>query len=146
MKPYPPIQKALLVLFSITLGCSGNGEWTSEEKQEIKHLKKALDENREALEIFDKVASPADLSEKDLKKILSRKQRALAEAKLVSEAVLEKIHPEMASRFRSQFQRGLDLYIQGTSTRNLLAQKQARDLDDAWRAWHDMHDEEMKLP
>lgn len=146
MKPHRPIRKALLVLFSIALGCSGSGDWTPEEKREIKHYRNALDENREAIEIFDKVASPSDLSEKDLKKVLRHRQRALAEAKLVSEAVLEKIHPEMASRFRTQFQRGLDLYIQGTSTRNLIAQVQARELDDAWRTWHDMHDEEMKLP
>src|SRR5882672_11197441 len=87
-------------------------QWTPEEKGNAQHFLNSLNLVIEAHSTSNK-GVPGVIPRQEFERIFSSYQRALSEAKLVRDDVLEKIHPELKNNYRMYFQKGAELRVSG---------------------------------
>ena len=77
---------------------------------------------------------------------LSLYHRALAEARLVRDDVLDKIHPELKNSYRLYFQKGAELRISAWTNGKTYDEIQGSALMDSWGDWFEKNRSNIKIP
>lgn len=142
-----------IVLIAV-LGCSPNVTWSDAERKNAEHFFRALEAMQRATRLMN-TAKPGVL-QLGIEQIMEHQRTALAEARLVSDGVLDKAHPELRDHFRSEFQRGLELIILSEETGLKSTDGRIREqieigtkgmvLLDKWVDWLNTHRAEIRIP
>jgi len=101
-----------------------------------RHLGKTFADYGEALVGLNaKVEKNESFFTSDLAQIASSIRRALAEAELVPNQLLDEIHPDMRQRFREEYQAGLQKMLKGLEIRDPQALQDGGKLCDSFKLW-----------
>jgi len=152
MNRYQDRIRILLALISIAVllpfshSCSPESSWTSEDRKNAQHFFRSLEADIAAFRIINKGPSPAIVSQEDIQKIIEYRKRALREAKLVTDPVLDKAHPQLREHFRYEYEKGLDLFLKGHEKPDFALQITGSTLLDQWGEWLNSHNDEIKIP
>ena len=135
--------------------CSPEPEWSADEQENGRHFFLSLEAGRKAA----RRAHKADPDEPQLgvEKVNEYQKIALSEALLVRDAVLDKAHPELKRRFRSEYQQGLEMILKSydvasssdsgaPSGGQIQLQASGIALLKRWSDWFDAHRLEIKIP
>jgi hypothetical protein len=102
-----------------------------------------LHENKKADELIVRFVGEApkysigSIAHSDYKKLEHHHNEALRHARNVSDAVLDKLHPELKQHYRNEFQKGVELMRSGMINEQSWAQDQMKGqlLLDQWKDW-----------
>jgi len=137
---------ALLILPCLLLGCGkSNLNWTDEEKANIEHFHKSGEASRKAVRIINSGSSGA-ISSNETKQIIRLTNLALSEAKLVRDDVLAKAHPQLPKKYRTLYQRSLELQVINFKIGNFKKEVEAGKLHDSWVDWININKGQVKIP
>ena len=100
------------------------------------HFSKAINYKNKATEIINKSAAYKKLSQTDMDKIIGHYKKALTEAKKADTESMNKYYPEFGDHFRSEFMKGLELFIQSYDTVDMKASIESQILLDQWGNWY----------
>jgi hypothetical protein len=101
-----------------------------------RHLDESFAGYGEALALINaKVEKNENFFNSDLTQIASTIRRALTEAELVPNQVLDKIHPDMRRHFREEYQAGLQKMLKGLEIRDSQALQDGGKLCDSFNLW-----------
>jgi len=129
-----------LILIFLIISCSS---WTSQEKEEIIHFKKAqalfLEAERYLKNITRGDAVVGTITDKERNTYISKLTEALDEASKVSENVLRKIHPKLPEAYRSIFIPCLQKRLNGFQNHDLTATIEGATLHNVWIDWWNAH-------
>ncbi len=109
--------------------------WSNEEIDNARHFFRALEASQRATRRSNAV-SPGTLTDDDITALLSDGKEALTEAQMVRDDVLEKACPGMSTRFRTKFQRGLELQVRNLEVRDTQGLIEGVSLDNEWGDWY----------
>jgi hypothetical protein len=129
------------IVLSIT--CCAPSIWNDTERSELRHFTRSLHENKKADELVVRFAGEApkwsigSIAHSDYKKIEGHYKEALRHARNVSDAVLDKLHPELKQHYRKEFQKGVELMRSGMINEQGWLQDQMKGqlLLDQWKDW-----------
>ena len=143
----------LLVLPLLLLGCDKpSPNWTNEEKANIEHFLKSGDASRKAVRISNVRVSNygnsvlIEIPPDEAKQIIELTNLALREAKLVSDDVLAKAHPQLPRKFRDLYQKSLELQVINFKTGDFEKEVEAGKLHDLWVDWFNANKKQIKIP
>lgn len=142
------------IVLMVAHGCSPNVSWSDAERKNAEHFIRALEAMQRATRLVN-AAKPGVL-QLGIEEIMEHQRTALAEARLVSDTVLDKAHPQLRDHFRSEFQRGLELVILSEETGLQSKDGRLREqieigtkglvLLDKWVDWLNSHRAEIRIP
>ncbi len=135
----------VLLAFIVAGVASCDQKWTQSEKENAEHFLRSLQLVIEAHSTSNK-GEPGVMSKQDFEKILSLYQRALSEAELVRDDVLDKAHPELKKNYRMYFQKGMELRISAWTNRKSYDEIQGSALVDSWGDWFEKNRRDIKIP
>ena len=136
----------MLKLFLLSLlGCSEPiPKWTDEDKANIEHFYVSQRADKSAVAISNRGTAFTIVSEGERKEFLRLKAIALLEAKTIKDEVLAKAHPELPYKFRSLYQKSLELTIKAMEERDNVASFRAGQLHDEWVNWFNKNKKAIK--
>ena len=137
--------RLVLLSFMVVSVASCGQKWTQEEKENANHFLNSLSLVIEAHSNSNK-GDPGEMSKRDFEQTLSLYRRALSEANLVRDEVLDKMHPELKSNFRMHFQKGAELRISAWANRKTYDEIQGSALMDLWGDWFEKNRSNIKIP
>jgi hypothetical protein len=114
-------------------------------KENAEHFLKSVQLVSEAHSTSNK-NGPGVMSQQELEKFLSLYQRALSEAELTRDDVLDKAHRELKNSYRLYFQKGIELRISGVTNGKLYDEIQGSALMDLWGDWFVKNRRDIKIP
>lgn len=142
---------AIIVL--LVAACTRAPLWSDADRESAQHYVRSLEANDKAALIMRR--GDPDTPQFGVQEINKYQRTALHEAQLVSDSVLDKVHPELRAHFRSEYQKGLELILESyeaaasTSSPPLKTQieRQASGvaLLSQWKAWLEAHRSEIKI-
>ena len=117
-----------------------------EERDNARHVVRALESAQAAVRISNKGTPYTTLSQGDLVEIRAYKKAALEDAKRVQDHVLDKIHPEIRTHFRDEFQRGLELQLRNLTSGDVASEVRGSALVNRWADWFNSNRSQIKIP
>jgi len=120
-------------------------DWTEEEKRGAIHFVQSLeafDKSGKALrDALDGSGEPSDRLKAGLEKGKSLLESALYEARLVNDAALLKIHPELKGHFNNEFLQSLEIELDNSGDIKARTNRHmsAASLGNAWGIWFIAH-------
>lgn len=141
---------AALVLAS----CSPGSNWSAEERKNANHFFQSLNASAAATKLTNREPPPGQIVMLGAEKILAHHKTALREARLVSDGVLDKAHPALRQHFRTEYEKGLELVIQGMelgmssgpSQESVRLSYEGALLLNRWVDWLNAHNKEIRIP
>lgn len=118
----------LSVFFS---ACSNNISWTPEDKASAIHYYNSQRANKAATKILNQGTPYGQISEDDLSMMCEYMRTALSEAKMVSDAFFDKVHPDFRKHYRYEYQKSLELRIKNLEKPNIPAEMEGQLLYNA---------------
>jgi len=85
-------------------------------------------------------------TEEEIAELCEHFRLALSEARLVSDAYLDAVHPEFKSRYKEQYQESIRLILSGLEEKNTLAWMKALRLQHEWANWAESQGEDFNFP
>ena len=145
----------MVAMLWLIAACSPRPAWSPDEIENSKHFSLSLEASRKAARLAHK-ADP-DVPQFSIEEINRYQKTALKEARLVTDAVLDKAHPELKQHFRSEYQQGLELILKSyevpassesaaPSSSQISLQASGVALLERWTKWFDAHHPEFKFP
>jgi choline dehydrogenase-like flavoprotein len=133
----------LILALAALMGCGPN--WSQDEKDIARHFVESI---RLVVQANDaaNTRGPGPLSDSDLANALSLYQRALREAHVVTDEVLAKANPELATNYRHLFQKGVELRVSAWTNRSVPEEIQGSALLDSWGDWYQQNRQRIKIP
>lgn len=122
--------------------------WTEKERGEILlHMTLSVENAVKAQDIFKRKLITGE-SFTNEEKIIFRGSiaQAISEAKLVSDAALRKVHPELPYQFRNKYQAGLEALSEGLTTQNKATYSSGARLYEEFSSWGQEHEAEFNYP
>ena len=89
--------------------------------------------------------TPDTFNSSDLKNVITALEQALAHAELVSNADLDRIHPQMRAEFRQKYQTALGKMANGFKYRDQNSAIDGYELYQKYRAWALSHQQEFSF-
>lgn len=109
----------IIILFALLLtSCDNDRFWTAEDKNSDRHYtnsKKACDE---ALGLIIKVGDVSQLGPQQSQEVIDLLKLAIAEANMVSDSFLKKVHPVFYKKYTQEYKRGLQMLLDGLESKN----------------------------
>lgn len=136
----------LLVGLGSFSGCGDRPSWTTDDKQNVKHLFRAFEADLATVRISNRGAAFSTMSSEEVTEILRLQKEALDEARAVHDEVLSKAHPDLPQHFRDEFEKGLELKIRSIEFSDAAAGIRGAELHDRWVDWYSGHRGEIKIP
>lgn len=134
----------LAAVFLIT-GWSKNN-WTIEEKNNIEHFISSGEYSMSAVRIINLGKAYQRIPISETNEINRLMLLSLKEAKLVRDDVLRKAHPILPEKFRSLYQKSLELRIESLHEKNNKKSIQSSNLHDLWVDWYNLNKKKIKIP
>ena len=139
------LSRWMLLVFLVSGIASCGQKWPESEKENAEHFLKSLRLVVEAHETSNR-GGPGAMSRDEFEKVLSSYQRALNEANIVRNEVLDKAHPELRNNYRMYFQKGVELRISGWTNKRQYDEIQGSALMDLWGDWFQRNRGNIKIP
>ena len=92
-------------------------KWKETEEAKSHHMALSYEAVRKAEAIFSQ-KTPDSFSSSDLKNVITALEQALANAELVSDVDLDRIHPQMKAEFRQKYETALRKMLSGFKYRD----------------------------
>jgi len=118
-----------------------NAKWKEAEKNKLHYMDLSYEELAKAEKIFSE-KTPETFSSHDLHGVVQALGKALSYAELVSDDVLDSIHPEMRVQFRQNYQTGLLKMLNGFKNRDQKSAIEGSKLYEKYRTWAFSHHKE----
>ena len=145
----------LTAILWMAAACSPGPEWSADEQENGRHFFLSLEAGQKATRLAHK--GDSDEPQFGVEKINEYQKIALSEALLVTDAVLDKAHPELKRHFRSEYQQGLETILKSyhvasssdsgaPSGGQIQLQTSGMALLKRWSDWFDAHRLEIKIP
>ena len=120
--------------------------WTDDEKESIRHFFASMEATQAATRLGNAGPPYSTISESTMGEIQRLRRRALQEAVLVPDDVLEKAMPGMSALWREKHQRGLELQIQAVDKGDISAEIAGSALHNEWVEWINASRERIRIP
>jgi hypothetical protein len=117
-----------------------------EEKGNFHHYIASAEADIAAVNLSNNGQPFGAISDETIHQILELKKRALAEAKLVRDDVLEKAFVGMSDRYRHFYQRSLELQVRSLEVKDLSAEIEGSRLHDEWVDWIEPRQVQIRVP
>ncbi len=134
------------VLSALHVACSGQSEWTREERLNFQHFINAQKSAAAAVRLSGSGMQGSASASGTSSETLQLMRKALGEAQTVRDDVLAKAHPDLPEHFRNELQRGLQLQIKSRETGDASAETEGSGLHYRWIYWINSHNSEIKIP
>jgi hypothetical protein len=145
----------LLSVLYLACACSPERAWSPAEKVSISHFARSLEANRKAQQLEH--APNPDAPQLAVNEINKYQEIALREARMVTDAALDKANPELRQHFRADYQKGLELILKsyevatasGTgapSDAQLELQASGVQHLKRWIEWYEAHQSDIRIP
>jgi hypothetical protein len=102
----------------------------------VSHVGKAIDYANKATAIINKGGPYQQISQADMEEIIGYYKKALAEAKEADIESMNKHYPGFGDHFRSEFMKGLELFLQSYEKGDMVASIASQALLDQWGNWY----------
>jgi hypothetical protein len=134
------------ILCAFYAACSGQPEWTPEEKLNFKHFFNAQKADAAAVLLSNSEMPNSAISPNTSNEMLQLMKKALGEAQIIRDDVLAKAHPDLPEHFRRELQRSLELQIRNLEVGDASAEIEGSSLHYRWIYWINSHKSEIKAP
>ena len=135
---------ALLVLILIG-GCKKEAhEWSPDELKSSNYYYASQRDNREATRIINRAGEVFSVGEKE--KVIKLTDDALANARMVQDSFLDKVHPQFKAHFRGEFQAALVLARRNLNSPDSKAAHRAEELFSAFVDWYNANRDDIHMP
>jgi len=118
-----------------------NFNWRETEDGKLNHMALSYEALRKTEAIFSQ-KTPDSFSSSDLKNVITALEQALANAELVSDVDLDRIHPQMKAEFRQKYETALRKMLNGFKYRDQSSAIEGFELYQNYRAWSLSHQKE----
>ena len=126
------------------LSCS-DADWSRADKENAVHFIKAVTYSVQAIQI-NNASGPGVVSQAHIDQILRLNKAALAEAAMVRDDILDRVHPELRQHFREEWQRGLQLVNRNLQFGDVQAEVEGQRLLDKWGTWYMSNLRDIRIP
>ncbi len=136
----------LLFLFILAVAACQSGEdrWTEADRISSNRYYSSQRDNREATRIINRAGEVLSIGEKE--KVRQLTADALANARMVEDAFLDKVHPEFKAHFRGEFQVALELALRNLDSPDYRTAKKSEELFSAFVDWFNAHRDQIDMP
>jgi hypothetical protein len=135
---------AVCLLLIFAAGC--DEQWSQSEKDNAQHFIESLRLVNEAHDLGNLSVSAGHMSMADFEKIVTLYQKALDEAKLVTDPVLAKANSELPKAYRMYFQKGVELCISAWAKQRPSEDIHGDALLDEWGDWLEQKHGSIRIP
>ena len=144
MKFFKKILYALFIYF-ILLSFS-NFAFSSDFDKDWEHFFASKEASDKAVQISNQGELFSYTSQDKVDQIIKLKEKALSEAKVVSDIFLEKTHREMLNYYRNYYQKSLELFIYGMKNNDINAIQEYHILHSRFISWFNANRSELRSP
>ncbi len=120
-------------------------QWSDAERRDMNNILLSYAEVDKADAVLA-TKTPQTLTAEDLRYIVQAFEKALSFAELVSDGILEKVHPEMKTQFRQNYQPGIRRMLHGFKHGDQSIAREGASLYQAYGAWVFSHAHELSFP
>ncbi|ADU67101.1 hypothetical protein Selin_2386 [Desulfurispirillum indicum S5] len=137
-----------ILLLALAFYSASFSSWSDEDKSNIIHFLNSLEANGQAhMLMTSRTSARGELSPTEIEQVLALRERALEQALLVEDRVLEKAHRDLPHHFRQDYQRGLEASIRNLKgVRSGSAQIQESHQLESWNHWISINKHEVRIP
>jgi hypothetical protein len=122
-------------------------DWTAEEKQNVVHFFRSLDEFAKGNDPSGRLVDQGDKANpEDFEKVRRHFTIAIAEAKTVRPEVLAKAHPELPKVFKEGHLRFLELSLVCMKGHTREDEQQLVLASNLWFDWFKVHEKDLRIP
>ena len=100
------------------------------------HISKAIDYTNKATAVINKGGPYQSISQADMEEIIGYYKKALAEAKKADIESMNQHYPGFGDHFRSEFIKGLELFIQSYEKGDMMTSLASQTLLNEWGNWY----------
>jgi hypothetical protein len=105
-------------------------------RAELKKFLAAIESSQNATLLLNARPDIALSDMPNLPKIIAHRRKALEIADTVDTAVLDRIYPELGTRFKDQFRDAVELFIEGCEKGSNASLSSSKLLNDKWADWY----------
>ena len=128
-----------LMFAAVAGGCArGAPHWTPEEKENASHIFRSAEADIKATRIMNRLGT-FQIPDSIFEVVTELQRKALEEARMVREEVLEKAAPGMARPYQDYYKRSLELRLVHAENGDNISSIQASQLHDRWVDWSRAH-------
>jgi hypothetical protein len=142
-----PTAKAMIWPYYVFFNKTKTIEWTKTEEENLRHLTSSFHARAAAFDIMSS-KNASTITAADVALVVNLDKTALSESQLVTDNVLDKIHPDFQRHFNDEYKTSIFLqsqFLDGTrSTDDVF--NQANDLANKWADWYESHSKEFHFP
>jgi hypothetical protein len=120
--------------------------FTISERINAAHILIAFHEVQEAIRISDRTTGAGTMAPEDLKLMIENYESALFNARIVTDEVLDKVHPDMRSHWRDELEAGLQLRLTKFQEGNIQAETEGSALLYRFGEWWNDNRGSMRAP
>lgn len=140
------VASAASLLFDAAL--LAQSPWTEGEKENARYIIMSMEEVNKATIISNKQrpfsTSPSDSP--DIIRIVQHTEKAYEYAKVVTDSVLDKAHPDLRSHWRGEHQEGLRLILKSWEESDFQAQIMGKLLRSRFGDWWNQNKKQIRIP
>ncbi|NDQ57482.1 MAG: hypothetical protein GZ088_10465 [Acidipila sp.] len=103
---------------------------------QIMTVLRALETAQQSNFISNSLKPNEELTEAQVKRMLDYDNQALLSANSTDEETLDRIYPELGTRFKGQFAESRRLFLLGMKNHSRADLLKSKELDDLWAAWY----------
>lgn len=139
-----PFQAA--ILFFIFMGAchEDKHEWSPEDLRSSNYYYTSQRDNREASRIINRAGEVFSIDERE--KVTKLTDDALANAKMVQDRFLDKVHPQFKAHFRGEFQAALELARRNLEHPDSDTAHRAEELFSNFVDWYNANRDDIHMP
>ena len=124
-------------------------QWSAAESSETEQFRASISLSQQATRVNNRQVIGSTVNQSDLDAMRESTNKALEAARRVSDAVLDKIHPELRVHYREEFQHGLELRLTAydevaKGVLNIEGQVAWQAALDRWGDWYIAKREELQ--
>lgn len=108
------------------------------------HIIKSLDYANKATVVINKVGPNQQISQADMEQIINYYKKALAESKKANIEWMNQHYPGFGDHYRSEFMRGLELFIQSYEKNDAIDALASQALLKQWGDWYQANIDDIK--
>ncbi len=130
----------------ITIACGTGTPWSTEDKENFTHYINSAEADIAAAELRNQGQPFVEISSEVVGEMLRLKRLALAEARLVSDDILEKALAGLSGPYRQLYQPSLELQIRNLEIGDIAAEVEGSRLHDQWVNWITPRQLQIRVP
>jgi hypothetical protein len=123
---------------------SSNPPWTAADKSNFCHFLYSQSAGQSAQAIVD--APGSRIPDAQMNQAIAYYKQALREARSLEDSVLDKIHPDLRTHYREEYQRSYELKLESIRQGNMQHMLDAKSLYNRWVDWVNSAKHSFRIP